>query len=76
MDVEYTESVLSESFEADLVKDMLSLLAVFSAKLYSQRGRENRKKRKQAVEWIGKFCECMSASADRAEPPEEASDSG
>lgn len=48
VDVEYTESVLSESFEADLVKDMLSLLAVFSAKLYSRRGKENRKKRKEA----------------------------
>lgn len=47
VEVEYTESVLSESFEADLVTDMLSLLAVFSAKLYSQRGRESRKKRKQ-----------------------------
>ena len=49
VEVEYTESVLSNSFEADLVKDMLSLLAVFSAKLYSQRGRENRKKRKVAA---------------------------
>lgn len=48
VDVEYVESVLSESFEADLVKDMLSLIAVFSAKLYSKRGKENRKKRKEA----------------------------
>ena len=30
----------------------------------------------ETLKWIGKFCECMSASADRAEPPEEASDSG
>lgn len=50
VDVEYTESVLSNSFEADLVKDILSLLAVFSAKLYSQRGKENRRKRKAAQE--------------------------
>lgn len=50
VDVEYTESVLSNSFEADLVKDILSLLAVFSAKLYSQRGKENRRKRKAAKE--------------------------
>lgn len=48
VDVEYTDTVLSKSFEADLVKDMLSLIAVFSAKLYSQRGKENRKKRKFA----------------------------
>lgn len=48
VEVEYVESVLSESFEADLVKDMLSLIAVFSAKLYSKRGKENRKKRKEA----------------------------
>lgn len=37
--------ITSPSFEADLVKDMLSLIAVFSAKLYSQRGKDNRKKR-------------------------------
>ena len=48
VEVEYVESVLSESFEADLVKDMLSLIAVFYAKLYSKRGKENRKKRKEA----------------------------
>lgn len=48
VEVEYTDTVLSNSFEADLVKDMLSLIAVFSAKLYSQRGKENRKKRKEA----------------------------
>ena len=29
----------------------------------------------ETLTWIGKFCECMSASADRAEPPGEASDS-
>jgi len=42
--VEYVEEVLEESFEADLVKDMLSLITVFSAKLYGQRSKKNRKK--------------------------------
>lgn len=46
VEVEYIETVLNESFEADLVKDMLSLITVFSAKLYSRRGKENRAKRK------------------------------
>lgn len=43
--VEYVEEVLEESFEADLVKDMLSLITVFSAKLYGQRSKKNRKKK-------------------------------
>ena len=42
--VEYIEEVLEESFEADLVKDMLSLITVFSAKLHRQRRKKNRKK--------------------------------
>lgn len=36
--------ILEESFEANLVKDMLSLITVFSAKLYGQRSKKNRKK--------------------------------
>lgn len=41
--VEYVEEVLNDSFEAELVKDMLSLITVFSAKLYGQRSKRNRK---------------------------------
>lgn len=47
IDVEYTKSVLSESFEADLVKDILSIIMVFSAKLYGKRSRENKLKMKE-----------------------------
>lgn len=42
VEVEYVEEVLNDSFEAELVKDMLSLITVFSAKLYGQRSKHNR----------------------------------
>jgi putative resolvase len=47
--IEFMEEVLSKSYENELVEDMLSLLASFSAKIYSKRGAENRKKRKDKV---------------------------
>lgn len=43
--VEYVEEGQEESFESELVKDMLSLITVFSAKLYGQRSKKKRKKR-------------------------------
>lgn len=45
--VEYAEETLSQSFEAELVKDMLSLITVFSAKLYGKRAKDNRARRKE-----------------------------
>lgn len=43
------EQVLSKSFEAELVEDMLALIATFSAKIYGKRSHQNKKK-KGAVE--------------------------
>lgn len=36
------ETVLGTSFESDLVKDILSIIMVFSAKLYGNRSKENK----------------------------------
>lgn len=44
--VEWTDETLSKSFEAELVEDMLSLIASFSSKIYGKRSAENRKKKK------------------------------
>ena len=35
-----TEETLSKSFENELVEDMLSLITVFSAKIYGRRGKK------------------------------------
>jgi len=45
--IEYLDTVLSTSFEPDLVKDILSIIMVFSAKLYGKRSRENKLKMKE-----------------------------
>jgi len=44
--IECVEDKLPKSFEDELVDDMLTLMASFSAKIYGKRGAENRKKRK------------------------------
>jgi predicted site-specific integrase-resolvase len=44
--VEWLEDVLPKSYEAELVEDMVSLMASFSAKVYGKRSAENRKKKK------------------------------
>jgi putative resolvase len=44
--VEWIEDVLPKSYEAELVEDMVSLMASFSAKVYGKRSAENRKKKK------------------------------
>jgi len=49
VEIEFVEEVLSKSYENELVEDMLSLLSSFSAKIYSKRGTENRKKRKDKL---------------------------
>lgn len=43
--VECIEEVLGKSFEDELVKDMLTLMASFSAKIYGKRSHQNRKKK-------------------------------
>jgi len=47
------EEVLNDSFEAELVKDMLSVITVFSAKLYGQRSKKNRKSVSETMEIKG-----------------------
>jgi len=44
--IECVEDKLPKSFEDELVDDMLTLMASFSAKIYGKRGAENRKKRR------------------------------
>jgi len=43
--VEWLDDVLPQSYEAELVEDMLSLMATFSARIYGKRSAENRKKK-------------------------------
>ena len=47
VDIVCVEQVLPKSFEAELVEDMLALIATFSAKIYGKRSHQN-KKRKEA----------------------------
>ena len=46
--VEWMDDVLPKSYEAELVEDMVSLMASFSAKIYGKRSAENRKRKKAA----------------------------
>ena len=45
--VEWVSETLSQSFENELVEDMLSLIASFSSKIYGKRSAENRKNKKK-----------------------------
>lgn len=45
--VEWISETLSQSFENELVEDMLSLLASFSSKIYGKRSAENRRNKKK-----------------------------
>jgi predicted site-specific integrase-resolvase len=40
--------VLGKSYEEELVEDILSLMASFSARIYGKRSAENRKRAKEA----------------------------
>lgn len=44
--VEWVSETLSQSFENELVEDILSMIASFSSKIYGKRSAENRKKKK------------------------------
>ena len=46
VEIEYAEKVMDEGFEQELVKDMITLMSSFSAKIYGRRSHENRKKNK------------------------------
>jgi excisionase family DNA binding protein len=43
--VEWVNDVLPKSYEAELVEDMVSLMASFSARVYGKRSAENRKRK-------------------------------
>ena len=42
--IEMVESVMGKGFEQELVEDILSLMASFSAKIYGKRSSQNRRK--------------------------------
>lgn len=44
--VEWISETLSQSFEGELVEDILSIIASFSSKIYGKRSSENRKSKK------------------------------
>lgn len=48
--VEWADEVLGKSYEQELVEDILSLMASFSAKIYGCRSSQNRKKKEQVDE--------------------------
>lgn len=45
VEVEWMEDVLPKSYEAEIVEDMMSLIASFSAKVYGRRSADRRKKK-------------------------------
>ena len=45
--IEFLDNVLGTSFESDLVKDILSIIMMFSAKLYGKRSKENKLRMKE-----------------------------
>lgn len=47
--IEMVEQVIGKEFEQELVEDILSLMASFSAKIYGKRSSQNRKKKEQEV---------------------------
>jgi putative resolvase len=47
--IEMVDEVLSKGFENELVEDILSLMASFSAKIYGRRSSQNRKKKEQEI---------------------------
>lgn len=51
--VEWMEDVLPKSYESELVEDMLSLLASFSAKIYGRKSADRRKAKKEAKHEAG-----------------------
>jgi putative resolvase len=44
VEVEYVEETLPQTYEAELIEDMLSLMASFSAKIYGKSSAEKRQK--------------------------------
>ena len=51
VEIEWTDEVLGKSYDAvrEIVEDILSLMASFSARIYGRRSAENRKRAKEDV---------------------------
>jgi len=47
VEIEWTDEVLGKSYEEELVEDILSLMASFSARIYGKRSAENRKRARE-----------------------------
>lgn len=47
--IEMVEDVIGKGYEQELVEDILSLMASFSAKIYGRRSSQNRKKKEQEM---------------------------
>lgn len=47
--VEWADEVLGKSYEQELVEDILSLMASFSAKIYGRRSSQNRKRKEKEI---------------------------
>lgn len=52
VDVVILEETLPKSFEAELVEDIMSLVASTSSKIYGKRSAENRKKKQDETDKI------------------------
>lgn len=48
VEIEWTDEMLGKSYEEELVEDILSLMASFSARIYGKRSAENRKRAKES----------------------------
>lgn len=47
--VEWSDEILGQTYEQELVSDILSLMASFSAKIYGKRSSQNRKNKAKEV---------------------------
>jgi len=50
--VELVEDVIGKGYEQELVEDILSLMASFSAKIYGRRSHQNRRKKQEEIQTI------------------------
>ena len=48
VEIEWVNETLGKSYEEELVEDILSLMASFSARIYGKRSAENRKRAKES----------------------------
>lgn len=53
VEIEWTDEVLGKSYEEELVEDILSLMASFSARIYGKRSAENRRRQRAKEAAVG-----------------------